>query len=44
MKVGEDKSLVAESLKPEDGKSRAELLKVMADTKKKLDSLGRDLA
>lgn len=33
-----------ENLKPEDGKSRAELLKVMADTKKKLDSLGRDLA
>lgn len=34
----------SESVKPEDGKSRAELLKVMADTKKRLDSLGRDLA
>jgi class 3 adenylate cyclase len=34
----------AEKLNPEDGKSRAELLKVMATAKKKLDSLGRDLA
>jgi len=33
-----------EKLKPEEGKSRAELLKVMAEAKKKLDTLGRDLA